>query len=338
MIYRLPQILPAATARSGLPALRGSAALRIAGMCEITRDGARRSRPFDAARDGDLVDSPAPLLGLDWTEPRIMGIVNVTPDSFSDGGRLGSVAQAVAQGVALVAQGADILDLGGESTRPGADVVPVAEEIRRTAPVIAALRAEGVRVPISIDTRKAEVARAALAAGADFVNDVSAMTWDRDMAALVAEYAVPICLMHAQGTPQTMQLDPRYADVTLDIYDWLCEALARAQAAGIDRDRIILDPGIGFGKTLEHNLALLQHLAVLHGLGCVMLIGASRKRFIGALSGVDEAGARLSGSVAAALHGAGQGAQILRVHDVAETRQALSVWRALTGLPDRAGK
>ncbi len=329
MIYRSPSIVSASLSPVDAPVLRGQAALRISAVHERSRGAPAKTRPFDPVRDGDLCQAPAPLCGLDWAHPRIMGILNVTPDSFSDGGRFDGFDAARRHAAEMVAAGADILDIGGESTRPGADEVPIAEEIARTAPLIRALRADGLRVPISIDTRKARVAAAALDAGADFVNDVSALTWDCDMAQVVAEAGVPLCLMHAQGTPQTMQVDPQYSDVVLDVYDWLSGAIARAEASGIDRARLIVDPGIGFGKTLEHNLALLQHLGMLHALGCVILLGASRKRFIGTVSGVEAANARVAGSVAVALHGVAQGAQILRVHDVAETRQALALWQAL---------
>ncbi len=338
MIYRLPLIAPAALAAPDLPPLRGQQGLCIAGIHEFTRDGPGGARGYDPARDLDLAQAPAPLCGLDWAQPRIMGIVNVTPDSFSDGGRFDGLQAARAHALRLIAEGADILDIGGESTRPGAVEVPVEAEIARTAPLIADLRADGVTLPISIDTRKAAVAEAALAAGADIVNDVSALTWDRDMGRVVAEAGAPLCLMHAQGTPQTMQLDPQYSDVTLDVYDWLSDALDRATAAGIDQGRLIVDPGIGFGKTLEHNLALIRRLGMLHDLGCVILLGASRKRFIGTLSGVEEAGARMAGSLAVALHGAAQGAQILRVHDVAETRQALALWQALNNRTDEGSQ
>jgi len=338
MTYRLPHLVSAALATPDLLPLRGQDALRIRVVEEFTRDGARALRPFDPARDQALVLPPAPFCGLDWTRPRIMGILNVTPDSFSDGGSFEGFDAARRHAVQLVAEGADILDIGGESTRPGAVEVPIDEEIARTAPLIRALRADGLRVPISIDTRKAAVAAAAIEAGADFVNDVSALTWDRDMGRVVAEAGVPLCLMHAQGTPQTMQLNPQYSDVTLDVYDWLAAAKLRASAAGIAPDRVILDPGIGFGKTLEHNLALIQRLGMLHDLGCVILLGASRKRFIGTVSGVEEAAARMAGSLAVALHGAAQGAQILRVHDVAETRQALSLWQALNNRTDEGSQ
>lgn len=274
---------------------------------------------------------PRPVLpGLPTDRPLVMGILNVTPDSFSDGGTLGGVADAVARAQAMVAAGADILDIGGESTRPGAAEVPVADEITRIAPVIRAIRDSGIATPISIDTRKARVAEAALQAGADLVNDVSALTWDADLARVVAEAGVPICLMHAQGTPQTMQQDPRYGDVVAEVYDWLARRFDHATAAGIAPERLISDVGIGFGKTLQHNLTLLQGLAVFHSLGAPILLGASRKRFIGTLSGVDQADRRMPGSVAVALWAAGQGAQIVRVHDVSETVQALAVWRAMT--------
>lgn len=292
---------------------------------------------FDGAAPGATMLARAkPILpGLASDRPLVMGIVNVTPDSFSDGGTLGGVADAVARARAQVEAGADILDIGGESTRPGAAEVPVPDEIARTAPVIAAIRAEGITTPISIDTRKAGVAEAALKAGADIVNDVSALTWDADLARVTAEFGAPICLMHAQGTPQTMQADPRYDDVLREVYDWLGARMDHAVAQGIAPERILTDPGIGFGKTLRHNLTLLQGLALFHGLGAPVLLGASRKRFIGTLSGVDEAAKRMPGSVAVALHAAAQGAQIIRVHDVAETVQAFALWRALT-LEDEA--
>lgn len=328
--YLCPYLRPAAHAAADMPALRGHVALRIAGIDIVTRDtAARRSRAFDLATDHILTAAPAPVCGLALDRPRIMGIVNVTPDSFSDGGRFNSMATALDQARRLVAHGADILDIGGESTRPGAQNVPIDEEIARTAPLIRALRAEGLTQPISIDTRKAAVAAAALEAGADIVNDVSALTWDRDLAQVVADAGVPVCLMHAQGTPQTMQNNPEYEDVRLDVFDWLMQAIDRATDAGIAPQRIIVDPGIGFGKTIEHNLALLRDLPLLHMTGCAILLGASRKRFIGSISGVQDAADRVAGSLAVALAAAGAGAQILRVHDVAQTRQALSMWQAL---------
>ena len=269
------------------------------------------------------------ILGLDPGRVAVMGIVNVTPDSFSDGGTLSGPDAARARAEAMVKAGADILDIGGESTRPGAETVPVPEEIARVVPAIEAIRAAGIATPISVDTRKAEVARAALAAGADMVNDVSALTWDADMAAAVAEAGCPVCLMHAKGTPQTMQADPTYDDVTAEVRDYLLDAAARAQAAGIARERIVLDPGIGFGKTQDHNLTLLRDLRTFAELGYPLLLGASRKRFVGTITRVERADARLAGSLAVALHAAAHGATILRVHDVAETAQALAMARAI---------
>jgi dihydropteroate synthase len=237
-----------------------------------------------------------------------------------------------------MAKVAEIIDIGGESTRPGAQEVPVAEEIARTVPVIEGLRAAGMRGPISIDTRKALVAAAALRAGATLVNDVSGLTFDPALGPLLAKEGVPVVLMHAKGLPATMQDDPSYADVLLDVFDDLAARLARALALGIDRSRIAIDPGIGFGKTAAHNLALIQGLSLLHGLGCPILLGASRKRFIGSIGRAEAPDARMPGSLAVALAGVAQGAQLLRVHDVAETRQALRLWQAMqTGDPEVLG-
>ena len=272
-----------------------------------------------------------PVAGLGLKAPRLMGIVNTTPDSFSDGGRYMRAEAALAHGLRMAGDGADILDIGGESTRPGAREVPVEEEISRTIPVISALGGR-TDVPVSIDTRKAAVARAALEAGAEMVNDVSGFDFDPDLAGVVAGAEAPVCLMHARGTPRTMQDNPVYDDVLLDVYDHLAERIARAEAAGIARGRIIVDPGIGFGKTLEHNLALLRGLSLFHALGCPLLLGVSRKRFIDALADVPDPGGRLPGSLAAGLAGVAQGVQILRVHDIAQTRQALTVWSAATGM------
>ncbi|MEI4486010.1 dihydropteroate synthase [Frigidibacter sp. MR17.14] len=271
--------------------------------------------------------------GLSMDRPRIMGILNVTPDSFSDGGRFDAPEVAVARAKALTAAGQHILDIGGESTRPGAPEVPVAEEIARTAPVIAALRRAGHKGPISIDTRKAAVAEAAIAAGADLVNDVSGFDFDPAMADLVARTGVAVCLMHAQGTPETMQANPAYDDVLLDVYDALAERVARAEMAGIHTARISVDPGIGFGKTEAHNIALIRGLSLFHGLGCPVLLGVSRKRFIGRLGGGDggEATGRMAGTVAITLEGLRQGVQMHRVHDVAEVTQALRLWQHIQG-------
>lgn len=275
-----------------------------------------------------LTSPRADIAGLTMDTPRIMGILNVTPDSFSDGGLFSAPDAALAQARQMMADGTDILDIGGESTRPGALTVDTDDEIARTAPVIAALTAQD-SVPISIDTRKARVARAALDSGAALINDVSAMTYDADMARVAAASGAPICLMHAQGDPATMQDAPHYDDVTLDVFDVLQTQVDLAETAGICRSRIVVDPGIGFGKTLDHNLLLLKNLSIFHGLGCPVLLGASRKRFIGTIGNAPEARDRISGSVAVALHGVRQGMQVLRVHDTLETRQAMSLHLAV---------
>ncbi|MGB8813334.1 MAG: dihydropteroate synthase [Paracoccaceae bacterium] len=281
-----------------------------------------------AAREA-LSAPRADFAGLTMDRPRLMGILNVTPDSFSDGGLFLDPAAALTQGRLMAGAGADILDIGGESTRPGAVEVAAADEVARTAPVIAALRQGGIAARISIDTRKAAVAAAALAAGADIVNDVSAFGYDARLAGVVAAAGAPVCLMHAQGTPQDMQDDPYYDDVLLDVYDFLAERVQAAVAAGIARSRIMVDPGIGFGKTLAHNLTLIRGLSLFHGLGCPVLLGVSRKKFIGTIGGEAQADRRAPGSVAVALAGVAQGAQVLRVHDVWETRQAMALWRSV---------
>ena len=289
---------------------------------------AARDVPPDAL--AALTSKRADFAGLALSRPRLMGILNVTPDSFSDEGQFLAGDAAVAQGRVMAGAGAEVIDIGGESTRPGAVEVSVEAETARTAPVIAALRAGGISTAISIDTRKAGVARAALAAGADFVNDVSAFTFDAGLRDVVADTGAPVCLMHAQGTPQTMQKDPQYDDVLLDVYDFLARKRDEAMAAGVPMARIMLDPGIGFGKTLQHNLTLIRGLSLFHGLGCPILLGVSRKKFIGTIGGEAEASRRAPGSVALALAGVAQGAQVLRVHDVWETRQALALWRSVT--------
>ncbi len=270
----------------------------------------------------------APIAGLALDEPRIMGILNVTPDSFSDGGRFSAPYEAMIALREMIAAGCDILDIGGESTRPGAAPVPVSEEVARVIPVLKQLRGEGIAVPVSLDTRKARVAAEGIWAGADMINDVSAMTWDSDMARTVFNTNLAICLMHAQGDPRTMQKAPHYDNVLLDVYDYLEERADAAEAGGVERARIILDPGIGFGKTLAHNLALLSRISLFHALGCPLLLGVSRKGFIGALSGAKTPGERLPGSLAVALAAISQGVQILRVHDISETRQAMTLFMA----------
>ena len=321
-------------------ALRPAGALPLAGgWCwfthaeALTRAGSQGLVPASDIPSELLERLTAPrpaLAGVGFDRPSVMGILNVTPDSFSDGGRFDAPEAALAQARALAAAGADILDIGGESTRPGAAEVAVSEEISRTAPVIAALRAQGFARPVSIDTRKAPVAAAAVAAGAGLVNDVSAMLFDPAMAATVAGSGAALCLMHAQGTPATMQAEPRYDDVLLDVYDHLEARLLAAEAAGIDRARVLLDPGIGFGKTVAHNLALLRGLSLFHGLGCPILLGVSRKRFIGTIAGVDRADARAPGTLSVTLAGLMQGVQMHRVHDVAEIAQGIRLFDAIT--------
>jgi dihydropteroate synthase len=313
----------------------------------ITRDGPTRdvSRTMsaaelrapaaDSAAEGAVAmllerhESPrAALAGLSLDRPRIMGIVNVTPDSFSDGGLLASSEAAIAHALRLAAEGADIIDVGGESTRPGSQAITVEEELRRVIPLIEGL-ADKTTALISIDTRKAEVMRRALAAGAHIINDVAALTYEPACMDVAAASGAPVILMHAQGDPRTMQKAPHYDDCLLDVYDWLAARIDACAAAGIDRACLIVDPGIGFGKTLDHNLELLAGLSLFHGLGVPILLGASRKSFIGGLTDEKVAGKRVAGSIAAALQGAAQGVQVLRVHDVAETRQALTVWEAM---------
>jgi dihydropteroate synthase len=261
-------------------------------------------------------------------QPQVMGILNVTPDSFSDGGGLqGDPAAAASRAVEMAEAGAAILDIGGESTRPGAKPVWEGDEIARVVPVIERLGASGAAV--SIDTRKSAVMSAAIEAGAHLVNDVSALTFDDRSLAVAAAGSFPIVLMHHQGSPETMQHDPQYRDALLDVYDWLEARVDAVVAAGIARERLLIDPGIGFGKSLRHNLAVLNGLSLFHGLGLPIVLGASRKRTVGALAGEAPVEKRLGGSLALALTGAAQGVQILRVHDVYETVQALRVWRGL---------
>lgn len=300
---------------------------RIAGIGEfLERDWGRRA--LNAADMFELIRQARPrLLGLDLSTPRIMGIVNVTPDSFSDGGQLGDAQAAIEHAFRLEDEGADILDIGGESTRPGSDAVDLDEERRRVMPVIEGL-AGRVDALISVDTRKAQIMRDAVSAGADLVNDISALTFDAEALETIAALGVPVVLMHALGDPKTMQDNPVYDDVQLDVFDYLEARIEACVRAGVVRSKIIVDPGIGFGKTLEHNLSLMQGLSLLHGLGVPVMFGASRKRFIGTLTGVETAGARVHGSVGAAMAAVAQGAQIVRVHDVGATREALAVWMA----------
>jgi dihydropteroate synthase len=265
-----------------------------------------------------LANKPAPL---------VMGVVNVTPDSFSDGGQFNTQAAALEHALKLISQGADILDIGGESTRPGAAPVDLNQELERTIDLITEIRAR-TETAISIDTRKPEVARAAVTAGADCWNDVSALGYDEASIATAVALQVPVILMHAKGDPATMQVAPSYRDVTGDVLNFLVSRIGQAVGAGVLLGNILVDPGIGFGKTLEHNLALMRELARIAALGRPVLFGASRKSFIGKIDGSD-AQNRLGGSLAAAMWAADHGASIVRVHDVAETVQALKIRAAL---------
>jgi dihydropteroate synthase len=274
-----------------------------------------------------------------WLElplrPLLMGIVNVTPDSFSDGGKFADTSSAVDQALRLAADGADILDIGGESARPFADEIDAREELRRVLPVIERV-AQATQVPISIDTWKATVAREALAAGAEIINDITALTGDRQMVPVALESGAGLCAMHMRGTPQTMQLDPRYDDVVAEVYEYLRARRDALLAAGIERARIALDPGIGFGKTHQHSLTLLAACRGLHELGQPVLVGHSRKGFIGKVIHDKEAD-RTPGTIGVALALAQQGVQIIRVHDVAPVRQALLLFEASGGLDGRPG-
>ncbi len=318
--------------------------LAFAALEIIRRNGRARSRRISGISDfferdwgrdtlaaSDVIEALRALrprlAGLDLARPRIMGIVNVTPDSFSDGGSLASVQAAIDHGLRLAEEGADILDIGGESTRPGSDTVPVEEELRRVLPVLEGLRAR-TDARISVDTRKARVMREAAMAGADILNDVSALTHDPDALETAAESGLPVMLMHAQGDPKTMNDNPVYDDVVLDVFDFLERRVDACVAAGIPKSRLVVDPGIGFGKHLHHNVAVLAGLGLYHGLGVPVLLGASRKKLIGQLCNVDNPKERVPGSLAAALAGLAQGVQIVRVHDVAATKQAISVWEA----------
>ncbi|NVJ98342.1 MAG: dihydropteroate synthase [Alphaproteobacteria bacterium] len=271
---------------------------------------------------------PNRSMPLGFSRPLVMGVLNVTPDSFSDGGKFLASDSAIARARQMVAEGADIIDIGGESTRPGAKPVWEGEEADRVVPVIEALANDGT--PLSIDTRHSTVMEKALKAGARIINDVSALTYDGESMSVAAASDAPIVLMHAQGKPEDMQDNPSYDDVLLDVYDYLEARIDACVAAGIDRSRLIVDPGIGFGKrVVQDNLALMNGLAFFHALGCPVLLGASRKRFIGAITGEENAEHRMPGSLAAALKGVEQGMQILRVHDVAETVQAVRLAQAM---------
>ena len=341
-LYLVPRGLTAGAA--GKRAVDAGLALSLCGgpiafdhvdMIEREEGGAGRRH---ARRLADVPEIVRPILqalaaprpefaGLKFNQPRIMGVINVTPDSFSDGGDLADAAAAIERGRAMLEAGADILDIGGESTRPGAGAVDVDEELRRVLPVIEALAASGAI--ISIDTRRAAVMRRAVAAGARIINDVTALTGDPQAEQAAADSEASIVLMHMQGDPRTMQKDPRYDDVTCDLLDYFSQRLDQLDDLGIARSRIAIDPGIGFGKRDPHNLLLLDELAAFHTFGCPVLLGASRKSFIGRLSRGEAPKERLAGTLAADQCGLDRGAQLIRVHDVAEAAQARAVWQAI---------
>ena len=340
----------AEAAGTALPLAGGP--VRFSACIAISRDAERPGREERwlsvpqlrerAAADPQLrarlehLSAPRPAFaGLEGdASPRLMGVINVTPDSFSDGGLWADPERAVAHGRALAEAGAALIDVGGESTRPGAEPVSPRREAERVLPVVAALAEAGLAV--SIDTRNASVMRAALNAGAIVVNDVSALAHDPDSLAVVAETGCSAVLMHSAGDPRTMQDHPRYDDVALDVYDFLEARVAACEAAGVPRSRLAVDPGFGFGKTPAHNLALVAAAALFHGLGCAVLLGVSRKSTIARVVGAAarEPGDRLPGSLALAQAAWDRGVQIARVHDAAETAQARSLWRALAGGAD----
>jgi dihydropteroate synthase len=266
--------------------------------------------------------------------PKVMGVVNLTPDSFSDGGRTFHKDDAIRHVLALVDAGADLVDLGGESSRPGAAPVELAEELRRVVPVTEAV-AGRIKVPIAIDTTKAEVARQAILAGAGIINDISALAADPEMAGVAAETGAGVVLMHMRGVPATMQSDPRYDDVVAEVYDFLARRVEWAIARGIPLERIAVDPGIGFGKTIAHNLEILRNLDRFAKLGCVVVIGTSRKGFLGAITG-RRVGERVVGSLVSSLAAAVGGAMVVRVHDVAAMVDAIKVWQAVCGWEARS--
>ena len=306
---------------------------------EIIRDGKQITRhiiSFSELKAHALFENITrrrpDFAGLSLDQTRIMGIVNVTPDSFSDGGKFDVSETAIAHGQLMAEQGADVLDIGGESTRPGSDEVSIEQERARIMPVIAALAQNHV---VSVDTRKSVLMAEAAQAGAKVINDVSALSFDPLSAGVVAKAGLPVVLMHAQGEPRTMQLAPKYEDVALDVYDRLSAQIEKAVAAGIPRSHICIDPGIGFGKSFKHNLELMRQLTLFHGLGVALLVGLSRKGIVGAVTGEKTAAKRVAGSLGGALQAAMMGAHLLRVHDVLETCQGLAMFQA--GLdPDKA--
>jgi dihydropteroate synthase len=322
----------AIAAGTASPLAGGPTAFASAEVVQRAANGAGDRRPVlikDVPVDllAPFQRAPKPWAGFDLSRGLVMGIVNVTPDSFSDGGDYADAEAAVARGVSLAEAGADILDIGGESTRPGSAPVSDAEEIRRVVPVIRALAERGLCV--SVDTRHAAVMSAAVAAGARIINDVTALTGDPESEQVAAQSGAAIILMHMLGEPQTMQANPVYADATLDLLDYFTARLQRLEALGVDRARVSLDPGIGFGKKDPHNLLILNELAAFHAFGCPITLGVSRKSFIGRLSRGEAPKDRMAGSLTIAALGLAQGVQIMRVHDVPETFQARAMVEAL---------
>ena len=275
-----------------------------------------------------LLKKRSDILGMEFGFPKLMGILNVTPDSFSDGGRHVKLDVALNQAEFMEKNGADIIDIGGESTRPGALTVPILEEIYRIEPVIKGISAKS-KIPISIDTRKSEVASSAHRAGASMVNDVSGFTFDPNLLFYCAKHKLPVCVMHMQGSPENMQTNPKYENILIEVFDFLENQIAMLVQAGISKDQIIADVGIGFGKNLKHNLTLIKNISLFHGLGVPLLLGVSRKSIISNVAKGGKLSDRVHGSVSLAISALGQGVQLFRVHDVAETKQAFDLWVAV---------
>ena len=269
------------------------------------------------------------IFDLDFNKVNVMGILNVTPDSFYDGKENFKETDFLKKGFDLIKGGLDILDVGGESTRPGAKELPIQMEKDRVSHVIRAIKKIKPKTIISIDTRKSEVAKAGIKAGASFINDVSGTTFDKEILSVASKFGAGICIMHSKGLPENMQSQPHYENILLDVYDFLKEKLNQAKKAGISEEKIIVDPGIGFGKSLYHNKTLIKNLSLFHGLGCPVMVGLSRKSFIGEIVGELDPSKRLGGSLAALLTAVSRGAHLVRVHDVIETKQAIEVWNSL---------
>ena len=268
------------------------------------------------------------ILGMEFGFPKLMGILNVTPDSFSDGGNHAKLDAALNQAKFMEENGVDIIDIGGESTRPGALTVPISEEIKRIEPVISGISSRS-KIPISVDTRKLDVASAARKAGASMVNDVSGFTFDPNLLPFCSKYKLPVCVMHMKGSPENMQNNPKYENILIEVFDFLENQIGTLVQAGISRDQIIADVGIGFGKNIGHNLALIKNISLFHGLGVPLLFGVSRKSIISNVAKVEKPSDRVHGSISLAISALGQGVQVFRVHDVAETRQAFDLWVAV---------